>query len=99
MSSKRIIQFFICVVVAMAFLAGPMAVSSQAGEKVLKLKFSTFLPPKHPAAKTLKDLAKELTESSKGKVIVKYYGASALGKAAEQYDIVVEGLADMALTC
>ena len=101
MSSKNssMFQFLICVVVAMAMATGPMAVSGQAAEKVLNLKFSTFLPPGHPATKTLEAFAQELTDTSNGKVVVKYYGASALGKAAEQYDIVVEGMADLALTC
>jgi TRAP-type C4-dicarboxylate transport system substrate-binding protein len=83
----------------MAMLVGLLAAPGQAAEKVINMKFSSFLAPGHPATKVLETLAKELSDTSNGKVVVKFYGASALGKAAEQYDIVAEGLADMALGC
>jgi TRAP-type C4-dicarboxylate transport system substrate-binding protein len=66
---------------------------------VVNLKFSSFTPPAHPVSKVFKELAKEMTETSNGKVVVKYYGSGALGKAIEHYDITVEGLADLALSC
>ncbi len=93
------IRFAVCAVVAAALLSIPLAVPGSAAAKVLNLKFSSFIGPSHPVTKVLKDFVKELTDTSDGKVVVKFYGSSALGKAAEQYDIVVDGMADMALTC
>jgi TRAP-type C4-dicarboxylate transport system substrate-binding protein len=97
--NSMMIRVIICVAIAVTMLAGPLALPGQAAEKVINLKFSSFLSPGHPATKVLQEFVKELSETSNGKVAVKFYGAGALGKAAEQYDVVVEGLADMALTC
>ena len=97
--NRSLFRFTLCVVVATAMLAGPLALSGQAAQKVINMKFSSFIAPGHPVTKVLEALAKELSDTSNGKVVVKFYGASALGKAAEQYDITAEGLADMALGC
>lgn len=68
-------------------------------EKVIKMKYSTFTGPSHPMTKMSKKLLSELEEASKGKVKINYYGAQALGKAKEQYNIVKSGLADMGTFC
>lgn len=88
-----------CFALTLVLLIGPFATPGQAAEKVLKLKFSCWLPLHHPASKVMEEVVKELNETAKGKVEIQFYGASALGKGAEQYDITVEGLADMALIC
>ncbi len=99
MKRNSMIRLTLCTVMAAALLAAPLFIPAPAAAKVLKLKFSSFLTPGHPATKVLQAFVKELTETSNGKVEVQFYGASALGKAAEQYDIVTEGMADMALGC
>ncbi len=93
------IRFSVFTLAVTALLAIALAMPAPSPAGALNLKFSSFLPPGHPATKVLEAFVKELGETSGGKVNVKFYGASSLGKAAEQYDIVVEGMADMALTC
>ena len=93
------IKLFFCVMITSTLFLGFPTPSAHAASKPLKLKFSSFIAPAHPATKVLEAFTKELTDTSNGKVVVKFYGASALGKAAEQYDIVYEGLADLAVGC
>ena len=96
---SNMMRFSVYAIAAVALLTIALVVPGSAGAKVLNLKFSSFIGPSHPATKVLQEFVKELTDTSNGTVVVKFYGSSALGKAAEQYDIVVEGMADMALTC
>ena len=93
--SIKLIQLTICMAFFTIMLVSPL----QAADKVINLKFSSFLGPGHPASKVLKEFTEELSAVSDGKVAIKYYGSSALGKANEQYDMVTEGMADIALTC
>ena len=72
---------------------------SNVAAKTTTLKLSSFLPPVHPGAKLTEEMCQELTDASDGTFVVKHYGSSSLGPAAEQYDLVVEGMADAAITC
>jgi len=63
------------------------------------MKFSSFVGPSHQTWKPNIEFARQLTEASGGKVIVDYYGAEALGKSFEHWDIVKEGLADIGVFC
>jgi len=93
------LQFLASIILIITLLSSPAGAAVRAGEKPIVLRLSTFVPPAHPASKLFKDFAKELETTSKGRVNVEYYGTSSLGKAAEQYEITVEGLADLATTC
>ncbi|MDY6881943.1 MAG: TRAP transporter substrate-binding protein [Thermodesulfobacteriota bacterium] len=67
-------------------------------EKVLK--FSTFAPPALPIIKyVLEPWGKGLEQASQGRLKVQWFHAEALGKAKDQYDIVLNGVADIALIC
>ncbi len=88
---------FVFIIIVM--LSGSVEAESRFRESLVTLRFSTFIPPSHPAAKLFKNFARELETSSRGQVKVEYYGTSSLGKATEQYEIAVEGLADLATTC
>lgn len=83
----------------LVLFSGPVAASGRAGKKPITLRFSSFIPPAHPADKLFKKFTRRLEEESGGRVKVEYYGTGALGKAAEQYEITTEGLADLAITC
>jgi TRAP-type C4-dicarboxylate transport system substrate-binding protein len=98
-TGQYFLQWLFPVLITMAFLSVPAAASSQSGEKVITLRFSTFVPPAHPATKLFKGFAREMSAVSQGRVKVEYYGTSSLGEAKEQYEITVEGLADLATTC
>ena len=82
---------------AATFLAGLVAGSANAEPK--EMKMSSFLPPTHILTGLLQGFAKELSAASNGEVEIEYFGAEALGKAVEQYDLTLEGLADFGLVC
>ncbi len=92
-------QWLILFLIAVTVLSDPTVAFSRTGEKVITLRFSTFVPPAHPATKLFQAFAQELGTVSKGRVQVEYYGTSSLGEAKEHYEITVEGLADLAVTC
>lgn len=76
----------------------PASAAAQQG-KELRMKMSSFTTPAHFMTAHMQDYARELSQASNGVVLVEYYGAEALGKAAEHYDITREGLADIGLFC
>jgi TRAP-type C4-dicarboxylate transport system substrate-binding protein len=82
-----------------AAAAVPLAASAQQAKEPLRMKFSSFTTPAHFMTPLMQDYARELTNASGGSVAVEYYGAEALGKAVETWDIVREGLADIGLFC
>jgi TRAP-type C4-dicarboxylate transport system substrate-binding protein len=66
----------------------------------IRMKFASPTTPGHPFTPVFQNLIKELMTASKGTVIIDYHGAEAMGKAAEHWDLTVEGLADMsAVSC
>ena len=73
--------------------------AAQPAKEPIRMKMSSFTTPAHFMTAHLKEYARELTEASGGSVSVDYYGAESLGKAAEHWDITVEGLADLGLFC
>jgi len=96
--SKRI-RLLACIVVFATVLLTFDALPAHAADTTITLKLSSFLPPAHPGYKTIEELCQELTEASGGSVVVKHYGAAALGPATDEYDMVMEGMADIGLTC
>lgn len=91
-----------CLVLTLAVAAAGMVSSSaaaQQGTKPVRMKMSSFTTPVHFMTGHLKEYARELSEASGGSVGVDYYGAEALGKATEQWDITREGLADLGMFC
>ena len=90
---------FLVFLAFLVFFPGPVAASGRAGEKPIVLRFSSFIPPSHPADKLLKDFCHQLEKAGDGRVKLEYYGTGSLGAAREQYEIATEGLADIATTC
>lgn len=96
MLNRKLLSLALC---SLAATCLPLQAQAQAQAQQMQIKMSGFLPPAHVLTSQLEAYAKELTSASAGKVAVKYYPAEALGKAAEQLDITIDGLADMAMTC
>lgn len=67
--------------------------------KVINMKYASFVGPRHILNSSIEALCKALTEASKGTVIVKHYGAEALGKFPEFHEITTSGLADLSYFC
>jgi len=75
--------------------------SAYAAEKAgqpIHIKCSNYAPPGHWTNKVWNEVISKMNEASGGKVIVEYYHSASLGKSTEQWDIVVEGLADMSVS-
>jgi len=86
-------------IVAVFLFMGSWAEAAEKKGEPLHYKFSTFVGSGHCSFEASQLLVKRLSEVSDGEVIVDYYGAQALGKAKEHYDIVKEGLADIGVIC
>jgi TRAP-type transport system periplasmic protein len=66
-----------------------------AEEKVVTLKVSNWFPVGHKQDVLLQEWGKELEKRSGGKVKVSYYAGGTLVPAAQSYDAVVKGIADV----
>jgi TRAP-type transport system periplasmic protein len=89
-------RMFFVVIIGL-FLAPIMLSDQGEAAEPIKMKFSSYIGPAHAATPVFQAYIKELNAASKGTVIVEYFGAEALGKAAENFDMVMDGLADMAI--
>lgn len=85
--------------VTVFLFVGSWAGAAENKGEPLHYKFSTFVGSGHCSYQTTQRIVKRLTEVSDGEVVVDYYGAQALGKAKEHYDIIKEGLADLGAIC
>lgn len=61
------------------------------------LKASSFLPPNHAWQKILEAWGEELKEKSKGEIALEIYPAAQLGPPNRQYQLVTNGVADLAV--
>ena len=91
-AAVKVIFAVICLIVSSMLWSNSVEAASP-----IKMKFAWPATPKHPWTSHAQEWVKELSEASNGTVVIDFYGAEALGKAPEYWDIVTEGLADMAL--
>jgi TRAP-type transport system periplasmic protein len=66
-----------------------------AEEKVITLKVTNWFPVGHKQDTLLQEWGKELEKRTNGKVKVNYYSGGTLVPAAQSYDAVVKGIADV----
>lgn len=70
-----------------------------AQDKPVELRFSHWIPPSHPLAKTgFEPWAKSVQEASGGSIKITLYPAQQLGKAPDHYDMARDGIVDIAWT-
>ncbi len=93
--------FFILVfLVLLTIQAGCAGVASADKGDTIQLKLAHFFPATHPAETQLvQGWAKAVNEATNGKVVITSYPGETLLKAADIYDNVVEGVADIGLSC
>ena len=73
-----------------------MSIGAFAQDKSVELKFAHWLPGSHPLAKLgFEPWAKSVEAASNGSIKVALFPAQQLGKAADHYDMVRDGIADM----
>jgi TRAP-type transport system periplasmic protein len=66
--------------------------------KTIEIRLSTHFPAVHPTMDGLwKPLGEQLAAKTNGRVTLKVFAASALGKPTEEYDMTVKGTCDAAL--
>jgi TRAP-type C4-dicarboxylate transport system substrate-binding protein len=83
------------VVTSVLALASPAA----AQDKAIELKFSSWVSTVHGHhTGVMVPWAKMVEEKSKGRIKITIYPGSTLGKPADHYDMVKDGIADLGFT-
>jgi len=72
---------------------------ASAQEKTIVLKYSNFFPAPHTNSILADQWCKEVEKRTNGRVKVNYYAGAVLTPAAQTYDSVVRGIADIGLSC
>jgi TRAP-type C4-dicarboxylate transport system substrate-binding protein len=67
-----------------------------AEEKPINLKISLWIPPSHPLVQSARDWAASMTKESGGSITATIFPSEQLGKAFDHYDMVRDGIADVA---
>ena len=94
--SKQLVNVYLVVMLAVLLGVPVGAQPSSTAKKVWELRFATDAPLTGYLSKNYAiPLAKNIEEATHNRVKVTYYPAQMLGKKAEQYDMVVNGVADM----
>ena len=82
----------IAVAAVAAAISGGAALAQ---DKPVEMRFSHWIPPSHPLAKTgFEPWAKSVQEASGGSIKIALYPAQQLGKAPDHYDMVRDGIVD-----
>ena len=92
-------RFVLLVMVLFMVIFLAMGRSSYAqAVKPIELKLSHWMSPMHNLhVDVFVPFAKELEERTKGRAKVTIYPGEALGKAKDHYDLVMQGISDMAM--
>lgn len=69
--------------------------SSHAEETVFKLRYSTHFPPTHKISVLSEQWCKEVEKRTDGRVKISYFPGGTLTPAAQTYDSVIKGIADI----
>jgi TRAP-type C4-dicarboxylate transport system substrate-binding protein len=79
-----------------ALTAGLVPLPVRADDKPINLKISLWVPPSHPLVASAKEWAASITKESGGSITATIFPAEQLGKAFDHYDMVRDGIADIA---
>lgn len=87
-------------ILGLLVLAGCSSGGGQQGSDVVELKLAHFFPSVHPVeTQLLQPWAKAVEEATGGRVRITTYPGETLAKANDIYAGVVEGIADMGVSC
>jgi len=90
----------IVLIAVMTIQSACAGTASAAGTGRVELKLAHFFPATHPAETVLvQGWAKAIHEATNGKVVITSYPNETLQKAADIYNGVVQGVADIGLSC
>jgi TRAP-type C4-dicarboxylate transport system substrate-binding protein len=84
--------------VALALLAAlvPAMAPAAAQDKPVHLKLAHWVPPSHPLQKAMEDWGNSVQKATNGTVTFTVFPSQQLGKAFDHYDMVRDGIADVA---
>lgn len=85
----------VAITAAALLVASSIATAQQGTAKVLKLSF--FPPNTHPMVPALEAWGKSLQQATGGTITTQLYTSEQLGRAVDHYDMVKDGIADMAM--
>jgi len=77
----------------------PGCQSEEQTAETIELTYSNFFPPTHLHSILAEEWIEEVESRSGGKVDITYYAGGSLVSAAQTYDGVVQGIADIAMSC
>jgi len=102
MNGKRLIA--LAIVMILLVFSGcsqqPSKPTVQTDQAVIELRLAHFFPSTHPAEKDLiQPWSEEIEKATNGKVKITSYPGESLLPAAQIYDGVVSGIADVGLSC
>ena len=92
---KRSTWMIGCLMVCALLFLFLVPLQSHAAEKVITLKVANWFPITHKQSVLLDAWGKEVEKKTAGKVKVNYYAAGTLVPAAQSYDAVTKGIADV----
>ena len=70
--------------------------SAEAQDKPVHLKIAHWVPPTHPMHKAMEDWGSSIQKATNGSVTYTVFPSQQLGKAFDHYDMVRDGIADVA---
>jgi TRAP-type C4-dicarboxylate transport system substrate-binding protein len=73
--------------------------SDGVAQKVITLKYTNFFPAPHANSIIADQWCKEVEKRTNGRVRINYFPGATLTPAAQTYDSVVKGIADIGLSC
>jgi len=82
-----------------AMFCAMLTVSSNSSAQTINLNYSNFFPAPHENSKLAEQWAKEIEKRTNGRVKITYFPGGTLTPAAQTYDSVVKGIADIGYSC
>lgn len=76
-------------------LAVSSAIAAAAQDRTFDLRLSHWVPATHPLQKAFEDWGSSIEKATNGTIRYKVFPAQQLGKAADHYDMVRDGIADV----
>jgi len=87
------------VFLALALLAVPLVGGCTTEEETFELTYNNFFPPTNYHSILAAEFCDEIEARTDGRVTITYYPAGGLAAAPDTYDAVVEGIADIGMSC
>jgi len=95
MGKKNVLAIFGIVLILFTFV---IAGSALAADKVIKLKFASYLPPPHWSSNACKEFIAELEQRTDGRVQVQFFPGGSLAKAPAMIKAIETGITDIGLS-